>query len=46
MQVTRSRRPAQAVHAEKIEEFLFDLLGWSRSDKFLFPTNRQDLPHL
>ncbi len=39
MQVTRSPRPPQAVYAEKIEEFLFDLLGWSRSDKFLLPTN-------
>ena len=39
MQVTRSPRPAQAVHAKKLKAFLFDLLGWSRSDKFLFPTN-------
>ena len=30
MQVTRSRRPAQAIYAKKNEEFLFDLLGWSR----------------
>jgi hypothetical protein len=34
MQVTRSRRPSQAICAKKIEAFLFDLLGWSRSDKF------------
>ena len=45
MQVTRSRRPAQAIYAKKNEEFLFDLLGWSRSDKFLFPTYRQGLLH-
>ncbi len=39
MKVTGSRRPAQAIYAEKIKAFLFDLLGWSRSDKFLYLTD-------
>ena len=41
--LTGSRRGGAGRMRRKIEEFLFDLLGWSRSDKFLSPTRRREV---